>query len=160
MNLPAVTVLSVSSLAHRDERDMLSRRCAPRCDVGCGVDRRCGKVEATVAYACSVDPWLRDHPAEVTWTGGQFAPGGIDREHVFVGEVVDTVGSVTGRRPDLGAAPYGSDLRLYAGVGGIPTLHYGPGDVRMAHAPREQVDVAELLETTRVLTALAVRRVC
>ncbi|KAB7744071.1 ArgE/DapE family deacylase [Nostocoides sp. F2B08] len=118
------------------------------------------ELEASVAYACSVDPWLRDHPAEVSWTGGQFAPGGIDREHAFVGEVVDAVHAVTGRRPDLGAAPYGSDLRLYAGVGGIPTLHYGPGDVRMAHAPREQVDIAELLEVTRALAALTVRRVC
>ncbi|MGA8047101.1 MAG: ArgE/DapE family deacylase [Dermatophilaceae bacterium] len=118
------------------------------------------ELEASVAYACSVDPWLRDHPAEIAWTGGQFAPGGIDREHAFVEEVVAAVGSVTGRRPDLGAAPYGSDLRLYAGVGGIPTLHYGPGDVRMAHAPREQVDIAELLEVTRALAALTVQRVC
>lgn len=118
------------------------------------------ELETSVAYACSVDPWLRDHPAEIAWTGGQFAPGGIDREHAFVEEVVAAVGSVTGRRPDLGAAPYGSDLRLYAGVGGIPTLHYGPGDVRMAHAPREHVDIAELLEVTRALAALTVRRVC
>ena len=36
-------------------------------------------------------------------------------------------------------APYGSDLRLYAGAG-IPTLHYGPGDVRLAHGPDEAVD--------------------
>ena len=68
--------------------------------------------------------------------------------------------ATTGRRPELGAAPYGSDLRLYAGVGGIPTLHYGPGDVRMAHAPREQVEIAELLEVTRALAALTVTRVC
>ncbi|MCA1782563.1 MAG: ArgE/DapE family deacylase [Dermatophilaceae bacterium] len=118
------------------------------------------ELEATLAYACSQDGWLRDHPATVAWTGGQFASGQTDQEHPFVGEVVETVGSFTGRRPHLGAAPYGSDLRLYAGVGGIPTLHYGPGDVRMAHAPREQVEVAELLEVTRVLAALAVRRVC
>jgi acetylornithine deacetylase len=128
--------------------------------LGEDLDEARAELEATVAYACSTDPWLRDHPAQVAWTGGQFASGSIERDHAFVGEVVDTVGSVTGRRPDLGAAPYGSDLRLYAGVGGIPTLHYGPGDVRMAHAPREQVDIAELLETTTVLAALAVRRVC
>ena len=118
------------------------------------------ELEATVAYACSRDAWLRDHPAIVSWTGGQFASGQTDRAHPFVSEVVDTVDAVTGRRPGLGAAPYGSDLRLYAGVGGIPTLHYGPGDVRMAHAPREQVEIAELLEVTRVLAALAVRRLC
>ena len=118
------------------------------------------ELEASVAYACSQDAWLRDHPATVAWSGGQFASGQTDLAHPFVEEVVAAVGSVTGRRPDLGAAPYGSDLRLYAGVGGIPTLHYGPGDVRMAHAPREQVEVAELLEVTRALAALTVARVC
>ena len=63
-----------------------------------------------------------------------------------------------GSRPALGAAPYGSDLRLYVGVGGIPTLHYGPGDVRMAHAPREQVSLTEMFEVTRALAVLAVDR--
>lgn len=128
--------------------------------LGEDLDEARRELETSVAYVCSVDPWLRDHPAEIAWTGGQFAPGGIDREHAFVDEVVDAVHAVTGRRPELGAAPYGSDLRLYAGVGGIPTLHYGPGDVRMAHAPREQVGVDELLEVTRALVALTVRRVC
>jgi acetylornithine deacetylase len=118
------------------------------------------ELEASVAYACSQDAWLRDHPATVAWTGGQFASGQTDRAHPFVGEAVDTAASVSGRRPQLGAAPYGSDLRLYAGVGGIPTLHYGPGDVHLAHAPRERVEIGELLEVTRVLAALAVRRIC
>ena len=118
------------------------------------------ELEASVAYACSQDPWLREHPATVAWTGGQFASGQTDLAHPFIGEVVDAVTATTGRRPELGAAPYGSDLRLYAGVGGIPTLHYGPGDVRMAHAPREQVEIAELLEVTRALAALTVTRVC
>jgi len=51
--------------------------------------------------------------------------------------------------PTRAAAPYGSDLRLYAGIGSIPTLHYGPGDVRYAHAPREQVAIREVLDSAR-----------
>ena len=43
------------------------------------------------------------------------------------------------------------------GLGGIPTLHYGPGDVRLAHGPREQVEIAELIRTTRSLAVLAAR---
>jgi acetylornithine deacetylase len=58
----------------------------------------------------------------------------------------------------LGAAPYGSDLRLYDAMGGIPTLHYGPGDVRLAHGPREQIDITELIRTARSLALLAARR--
>ncbi len=51
-------------------------------------------------------------------------------------------------------APYGSDQRLLTGIGGIPTVLYGPGDVRQAHAPDESVPVAELVQVTRTLVRL------
>jgi acetylornithine deacetylase len=115
-------------------------------------------LETAMAEAARADPWLRDHPVEVTWPGGQFASGRIDGAHPFIGEVASAISDVEGRTAERVAAPYGSDLRLYAGIGGIPTLHYGPGDVRFAHAPREQVEVAELLQVTRSLAVLAARR--
>lgn len=115
-------------------------------------------LERAVAQACERDAWLRDHPAEVRWIGGQFASGQIDRAHPLVDEVRDAIVAVEGRHVALGAAPYGSDLRLYAGIGGIPTLHYGSGDVRLAHGPREQVDIAETVRVARTLALLAARR--
>ncbi|HEU4677046.1 MAG TPA: ArgE/DapE family deacylase [Motilibacteraceae bacterium] len=115
-------------------------------------------LEEAVASACRRDPWLRDHPAQVSWPGGQFASGRIDAAHPLVSEVSGAIHAVEDRDVALGAAPYGSDLRLYTGMGGIPTLHYGPGDVRLAHGPREQVDIDELIRTTRSLAVLAARR--
>lgn len=115
-------------------------------------------LERVVAAAGAQDPWLRDHPVEVSWPGGQFASGRLDPAHPLVDEVVASVWAAEGRHASLGAAPYGSDLRLYQHIGGIPTLHYGPGDVRLAHAPRERVDIAELVRTARTLAVLAVRR--
>lgn len=115
-------------------------------------------LEAAVLRAAAADPWLRDHPVEVAWPGGQFASGRIDPAHALVGEITSVIGDVEGRAIERAAAPYGSDLRLYSGLGGIPTLHYGPGDVRFAHAPREQVAIEELLRVTRSLAVLAVRR--
>jgi acetylornithine deacetylase len=115
-------------------------------------------LETALARAAAADPWLRDHPVEVTWPGGQFASGRIDSAHPFIDEVSAAVADTEGRSTERAAAPYGSDLRLYSGIGGIPTLHYGPGDVRFAHAPREQVAVEELLRVTRTLAVLAVRR--
>ncbi len=114
--------------------------------------------EEAVAEACRADRWLSANPATVAWTGGQFAPGYLDVEHPLVGEMAGAIELTQQRTPDLGAAPYGSDLRLYVGVGGIPTLHYGPGDVRMAHAPREQVPLSEMFEVARALAVLAVDR--
>ncbi|WP_204055252.1 ArgE/DapE family deacylase [Microbispora corallina] len=103
------------------------------------------------------DPWLRDNPVAVTWPGGQFASGRLPEGHPLLGETARAVADVTGAGPGTTAAPYGSDLRLY-NAGGVPALHYGPGDVRFAHAPREQVDLRELRDVTRALALLAVRR--
>lgn len=121
------------------------------------VDARAA-LELAVAEASRRDPWLRDHPPTVTWPGGQFASGQMPQGHPLLGEVVDAVERVTGTRPREAAGPYGSDLRLYVGQGGIPTLQYGPGDVRLAHAPRESVPLAEVADVARALALVAVRR--
>lgn len=102
-------------------------------------------------------PWLRENPPVVSWPGGQFASGRLPAGHALLDEVNRAVADVRGERPAETAAPYGSDLRLYA-AGGIPSLHYGPGDVAFAHAPREQVELSELREATRALALLALRR--
>ena len=115
-------------------------------------------LEEAVAEAAAADPWLRDHPPRTTWPGGQFASGRLPEGHVLLDEVADAVHAVTGARPVEAAAPYGSDLRLYAGPGGIPTLQYGPGDVRLAHAPRESVPLDEVVTVARSLALLAARR--
>ncbi len=61
-----------------------------------------------------------------------------------------------GRAVDAWAAPYGSDLRLLTGLGGIPTVHYGPGDAGLAHAPDERVPIDEVLHCARALALLAI----
>ena len=115
-------------------------------------------LEEAVGEAAAADPWLRDHLPRVTWPGGQFASGRLPEGHALLDEVTDAVHAVTGSRPPEAAAPYGSDLRLYAGPGGIPTLQYGPGDVRLAHAPRESVPLDEVVTVARSLALLAARR--
>ncbi len=116
-------------------------------------------LEEAVAEVSTRDPWLRENRPVVTWPGGQFASGRIDPGHPLVEEVRTAVVDATGQsRPGLGAEVYGSDLRLYVGIGGIPTLHYGPGDIRVAHGPQEHVDLDELVRVTRSLIVLALRR--
>jgi len=116
-------------------------------------------LEDAVAEASTSDPWLKEHRPIVTWPGGQFASGRIDPHHSLIDEVRRAVVDETGQPPPpLAAEVYGSDLRLYVGIGGIPTLHYGPGDIRVAHGPHERVDLDELVRVTRSLTLLALRR--
>jgi len=117
------------------------------------------ELEACVAEACAGDPWLRDHPAAVTWPGGQFASGRLPAGHPLAAVVGGAHADVTGGpRPAERGAPYGSDLRLYAGAD-IPTLQYGPGDVRLAHGPREQVPMSEVVTVTQALVLATLRTV-
>lgn len=94
------------------------------------------------------------HPVEVEWWGGQFAPGVLPDGSPLLEQVAAVHRSLTGSDPAVHGVPYGSDLRLLTAAG-IPTVHYGPGDVREAHAPDESVPMAELVTVTRALVLLA-----
>ncbi|MGY1606617.1 MULTISPECIES: ArgE/DapE family deacylase [unclassified Geodermatophilus] len=113
-------------------------------------------VEERLAAACAGHPFLRDHPVEVTWPGGQFAPGRTPAGAPLRRVVTSAQQDLTGTAPRERGVPYGSDLRLYTAEG-VPTLHYGPGDVVHAHSYEEYVDLTELTAVTRVLAVATVR---
>ena len=132
-------------------------------------------LEERVAEASAADPWLKDHPVRVEWSGGQFASGSYDGAgirgttgqeagsgvggpsgHWLLPTLQDAVVALGGSRPRQTGAPYGSDLRLYNG-GGIPSVHFGPGEVRFAHSTIEQVRLAEVGAVARALVVTALR---
>jgi acetylornithine deacetylase len=121
------------------------------------VDDARSRLEAAVAAACSLDPWLRDHPVEVQWWGGQFASGRTDLDHPVITELGAVHRELTGTDPLIYGGPYGSDLRLLSGLGGIPTVQYGPGDAARAHAPDEYVPVDEVITCARALIQMILR---
>jgi len=112
-------------------------------------------LEVAVAAACTADPWLRDHPVTVEWWGGQFASGRLPESSDLAARMSTAHRAVGGGPQGSWGAPYGSDLRLLSGMGGIPTLHYGPGDALLAHAPDESVSLAEVATAARALALLA-----
>ena len=114
-------------------------------------------LEDAVAEACAKDDWLREHPATVTWPGGVFASGLLPDDDPLLADTVQAVADAGSAAPEVRGAPYGSDLRQYAAAG-IPTLQYGPGDVRYAHAADEHVVLAEVLQAARAYALLVVRR--
>lgn len=125
--------------------------------IGEPVDAARADLEQAVAEACAGDAWLVDHPVEVEWWGGQFASGRISPDSDLVARVSAAHRAVSdAATPDVYGAPYGSDLRLLTGLGGIPTVQYGPGDAQFAHGPLESVAIDEVAIAARTLAALAV----
>ena len=115
------------------------------------------ELEQTVAEVCSTDPWLAANAVRVEWVGGQFASSLLPDGHPLLRLVAGAHRRVTGRAPAVLGAPWGSDIRLLADLGGVPAVHYGPGDVRKAHGPDESVPVEDLITVTRSLVMLIAR---
>ncbi len=112
--------------------------------------------EERIAAICSGHPWLAGHPVRIAWIGGAFASGELPPGHPLLGVVRNAVADAGGGLLPERAIAAGSDLRQYAAAG-IPTLHYGPGDLHLAHGPREQVPVIEVVTAARALALLTLR---
>jgi acetylornithine deacetylase len=78
----------------------------------------------------------------------------IGEDVAIIGIVERAHAAVSARPQATWGAPYGSDLRLMTNMGGVPTVHYGPGDASLAHAPCESVPISELLTAARALTLI------
>lgn len=115
------------------------------------------QLEAAVARIANEDPWLAENPPEVEWWGGQFAPAETPRDHAILESVSKVVRDLTGRMPSVEGVPYGADMRLLVNEGEIPTILFGPGDVRQSHRPDEFVPLDDLLLATRALALTALR---
>ena len=64
---------------------------------------------------------------------------------------------VTGSAPPVEGVTYGADMRLLVNVGRIPTVLFGPGDVRVAHMPDEYVPIEELRSAAEALVLVVLR---
>ncbi|MFN2217070.1 MAG: M20/M25/M40 family metallo-hydrolase, partial [Anaerolineae bacterium] len=117
--------------------------------------RRC--FEEAIAHAAQADPWLRDHPPQVEWWGGQFAPASIPTDHLLVETLSSAYSDISGAAARVAGMTYGADMRLLIGEGRTPTVLFGPGDVRKAHQPDEFVTVADLTTAVRTLALVALR---
>jgi acetylornithine deacetylase len=115
--------------------------------------------EESVAQAAGADDWLRDHPPQIEWLGGQFTPASIPPDHSLVRTLSEAYHVASGIRARVAGMTYGADMRLLVNEGRTPAVLFGPGDVRQAHRPDEFVAVSDLEVAARTL-ALAALRFC
>ncbi|MCC5822310.1 MAG: ArgE/DapE family deacylase [Phycisphaerales bacterium] len=117
---------------------------------------RAAFVRAVEAAADRIDAPDGGRPI-VDWWGAQFMPAEIDPGHDLVRTLAAAHADTTGRAPDIRGMPYGADMRLLVNEGRTPSVLYGPGDVRTAHAPDESVPIADLHTATAVLVRTILR---
>jgi len=107
--------------------------------------------EAKIRATAIQDPWLRGHPPQVEWIGGQFASAEVSPEEPIARVLAESHRLVTGATPTVEAVTWGADMRLLIEIGGIPTIIFGAGDVRNVHCPDEFIDIDHLLTAIETL---------
>jgi acetylornithine deacetylase len=137
-----------------------------RMGIAPGEDPDAARAEMAAAVAGAADgadaphgPWLTRHPPVLEWWGGRFLAAETPLDHPLVTTLQSAGADILGAPPALEGMTYGADMGLLAGVGGIPTVLFGAGDIRKAHQPDESVDIDELVAMARTL-AVAVVRFC
>ena len=65
-----------------------------------------------------------------------------------------------GYRPRIGRWDFSTDGAYSAGMAGIPTLGFGPGEEKYAHTVEEQLSVSRLVDAARVYARLAADLLC
>jgi acetylornithine deacetylase len=112
------------------------------------------EIEAAIAGAAHSDRWLTAHPPEVVWIH-HWPPSVIDPSHPIVkaaSKAHETANGAGARVRGFAAV----DDATFLVAAGVPAITYGPGDIRIAHAPDEHVEIDELMAAVRTYALLAI----
>lgn len=104
-----------------------------------------------------LDPRLRIHPPEMEWWGGHFLPAQVPPKSRVVTGLRRAFQDLYGIEPALKGVTFGSDMRHLVREAGTPTVLFGPGDVRKAHAADESISLHEIEQVSKTLALMALR---
>jgi acetylornithine deacetylase len=110
----------------------------------------------TVQAVVERDPWLRQNPPRLEWFEGQFESAQTVVDHPLICTLAAQHRRVHAAEPTIRGVPYGSDMRLFINDGHMPAVHYGPGDVRLAHAVDEHVELADVVVAAKTIALMIV----
>lgn len=130
-----------------------------RYGIGMGedVDTACRELEQRIMETAQADDWLREHPPTIEWWGARFMPVQTDPHHPVVQMTAAAFAEVTGTQPHIKGMTYGADMHLLVQHGNIPTVLFGPGDIRHAHRPNESIALDDLRKMIQSLLLLILR---
>lgn len=121
--------------------------------VGESLEEAQAEFEACLRSAEKQDPWLQKHPTVLEWIEGQFESTEVSATEPILQELISTVRKVARIEPTVAGVTYGSDMRLIVNYGKIPAVLFGAGEVSLAHAADENIEIPELLTMAKVLAS-------
>jgi len=97
------------------------------------------------------DPWLKEHPPEVIYTGYFAEPSEIPVDSPIVQTLSQQFGKVVGKEPVISGREGAADIRFMNCYGNTPTVIFGPGMTEQMHANNEWVNIDDLIQSTKIL---------
>ncbi|MFC5502632.1 M20 family metallopeptidase [Lysinimonas soli] len=109
------------------------------------------ELEAVLGAVSASDPWLTDHPPQLTWDNDGLPGWELDSRAPLVRAMVagQEAAGLPERVVGLSAGCDAGTLRR----AGIPTVVFGPGDMAVAHSADEHVSEAEVLRAIEILAS-------
>lgn len=111
-------------------------------------------LEDAVMSTCEADPWLLEHPPRVEWFGLFYNPAQTEIDHPLVKLMQTCYETVVQQKPAVNGFEAGTDMRLLSNNFGVPGVMFGAGDIAMAHAPNEYVEIDELVKNAKVMALM------
>lgn len=97
------------------------------------------------------DPWLKENPPEVVFTGYFAEPSEIPVQSPIVQTLCRNFRKVAGKDPAISGREGAADIRFMNRYGETPTVIFGPGMTEQMHANNEWAAVEDLIEATKIL---------
>ena len=94
------------------------------------------------------EPWLQENPPVIEWLVDADC-GETPEDHPFVQTCINSLSKIGLKRKVKGVSTH-TDMGWFVNVG-IPTINFGPGEMRMAHQNDESLAEEDLIEATKVL---------
>jgi len=110
------------------------------------------KADLAAAVAAAADEWTQEHHS-LTFPKLHNDAYASDSEHPFVGACRASARE-SGLDDEISGWNVSCDARLYHHRGGMPTVVFGPGDVRHAHSRGERVAAADVVKAAEVIARL------
>jgi acetylornithine deacetylase/succinyl-diaminopimelate desuccinylase family protein len=110
------------------------------------------EIETHIARICAIDPWLRENPPKIEW------PAFWPSYDLPVSAPICRAAEEGYRRAFQEEPHYygfvGSNDASFLSLVGIPTITWGPGNLRVAHAPNEYVEIADLVDAAKAYSMI------
>ncbi len=105
------------------------------------------EIETHIARICATDPWLRENPPKIEWPA--FWPSYDLPVNALICRVAEKGYQMAFHEEPRYYGFVGSDDASFLSMAGIPTITWGPGNLRVAHAPNEYVEIADLVDAAK-----------